>query len=104
MNILFRYTPDNGTTRRARRLSFVHVFDIHARRAMTPCDHPHAKNRAVLRFVARFNGERCLSFPCNAAGHVEMDGLSKDELNDYLFARALRGRDYASPVVERVGS
>jgi hypothetical protein len=66
-------------------------------------DHLHAKQRVMLRFVARSDGKPCLTFPCSAAGHVEMDGLSKQELNDYLFARALRGRDYASPVVERLG-
>jgi hypothetical protein len=45
-----------------------------------------------------------LAFPCNAAGHVEMDDLNQQELNDYLFARALRGRDYSLPVVEPVGT
>jgi hypothetical protein len=54
----------------------------------------------VLRFVPRASGKPCLAFPCNTAGDVELDLLSHRELNDYLFARALRGRDYEFPVVE----
>jgi hypothetical protein len=74
---------------------------------MTSSDRPlyatHVKQHVVLRFVPQSHGKPSLDFPCNAAGHVEMDCLSVQELNDYLFARALRGRDYAFPVVERVG-
>ena len=38
-------------------------------------------------------------FPCNAAGCVEIDKLSENERIDYLFARALRGRDYTLAIV-----
>jgi hypothetical protein len=57
---------------------------------------------AELRFVPRSGGRRPLAFPCNAAGHVDIDLLSDIDRNDYFFARALMGRDYAFPVVTTV--
>jgi hypothetical protein len=54
--------------------------------------------------VPRSGGKPCLAFPCNAAGDVELDRLSHRELNDYLYARALRGRDYEFPVIERAAA
>ena len=54
-----------------------------------------AKSHLELRFLPRFGGQRCLVFPCNAAGHVEIDKLSEHERIDYLFARALRGRTHS---------
>jgi hypothetical protein len=61
-----------------------------------------APSRAQLRFVPRSSGRRPLAFPCNAAGHVDIDLLSDIDRNDYFFARALMGRDYAFPVVTTV--
>ena len=50
---------------------------------------------------------RCLSgdcggfsFPCDRQGCVDMDPMSERERNDYLFARAMVGRDLASPQVQ----
>jgi hypothetical protein len=40
-----------------------------------------------------------LSFPCDAEGHVQLDALSDRARNNYLFARAVVGRDYATPAV-----
>lgn len=40
-----------------------------------------------------------LSFPCDACGRVELDALSDRARNDYLFARAVVGREYAAPAV-----
>ena len=65
--------------------------------------HPHARTsphtRAELRFVPRAGGRPSLCFPCDASGRVDIDALSDGQRTDYLFARALRGRDYAAPVV-----
>jgi len=58
----------------------------------------------VLRFVPRSGGKPCLAFPCNSAGEVELDRLSHRELNNYLFARTLLGRDYELPVIEPVAA
>jgi hypothetical protein len=56
--------------------------------------------RLELRFLPRDSDQRCLVFPCNAAGHVEIDRLSERERIDYLYARALRGRDYSLSIVK----
>lgn len=42
-----------------------------------------------------------LSFPCDADGHVLLDSLSDRARNDYLYARAVVGREYAAPAVLR---
>jgi len=52
-----------------------------------------------LRFVSRSDQRRYLAFPCDAAGRVDLDALNERERNDYLFARAVMGRDFAYPVV-----
>jgi hypothetical protein len=52
-----------------------------------------------LRFVHRNNDRRSLVFPCDAAGRVDLNALDERRRNQYLFARALRGRDYAFPVL-----
>ena len=38
-------------------------------------------------------------FPCDASGCVEMDALSDAARNDYLYARAMVGRELAPPAV-----
>jgi hypothetical protein len=58
-----------------------------------------AKAHLVLLFLPRFEGQRRLVFPCDAAGHVEIDKLSEHERIDYLFARALRGWGYSLEIV-----
>ena len=40
-----------------------------------------------------------LLFPCDSAGHVEMDEMSERARDNYLFARAVVGCDYRVPVV-----
>ena len=40
-----------------------------------------------------------LAFPCNAEGHVDMDSLSERGRSNYLFARAMIGREFATPNV-----
>ena len=55
-----------------------------------------------LRFESLFNSGRALAFPCDAHGGVRLDSLSEKALQNYLFARAVVGRDYASPTVRRL--
>ena len=52
-----------------------------------------------VRFQSLFNAERTLSFPCDGEGHVDMDSLSAEAKGDYLFARAMVGREFARPAV-----
>lgn len=53
----------------------------------------------VIRFCSLFKEGRALTFPCNELGHVDLDTLPERARGNYLFARALVGRDYAAPRV-----
>jgi hypothetical protein len=54
-----------------------------------------------LRFGHLFQEGRGLSFPCDSAGRVKLDELSEKARQNYFFARALVGREYAMPAVAR---
>ena len=54
-----------------------------------------------VRFQSLFNEGRALSFPCDREGRVDMDRLSNKARGNYLFARAMVGREYAAPAVLR---
>ncbi|MFT3664859.1 hypothetical protein [Piscinibacter sp.] len=54
-----------------------------------------------LRFQSLFNEGRALAFPCDAEGHVDLDALSERARGNYLYARAVVGREYATPAVQR---
>jgi hypothetical protein len=59
---------------------------------------PVRKNHE-LRFLALEGGSEGYAFPCDAAGRVELDGLTERERIDYLYARAVVGREVAPPSV-----
>lgn len=52
-----------------------------------------------LRYQSLFNAGRALCFPCDAKGQVALDSLSERARNNYLYARAVVGREYAHPCV-----
>ncbi len=52
-----------------------------------------------LRFRSLFNEGRGYAFPCDAQGHVDMDLLGERLLNNYLYARSVIGREFATPAV-----
>ena len=52
-----------------------------------------------VRFDSLFAEGRALAFPCDRAGRVDLDSLPSKARANYLFARALVGRDFAPPVV-----
>ncbi|HEY6135631.1 MAG TPA: hypothetical protein VIW70_16775 [Rubrivivax sp.] len=52
-----------------------------------------------MRFRSLFDEGRGLSFPCDAQGHVPLDTLSERARNNYLYARAVVGREYFLPEV-----
>ena len=54
----------------------------------------------LLWFRSSSDDGRALAFPCDARGRVDMDSLSERARNDYLFARAAVGREFAMPVVQ----
>jgi hypothetical protein len=53
----------------------------------------------VIRYQSLFNEGRALCFPCDAEGHVPLDLLSDAARENYLYARAVVGREYAYPLV-----
>ena len=55
-----------------------------------------------LRFQSLFHSGRALAFPCNAQGDVYLDALTERARENYLFARAVVGHEYANPVVQPV--
>jgi len=59
---------------------------------------PIPKNH-VLCFLALADGSEGYAFACDAAGQVNLDGLTERERIDYLYARAVVGREVAPPAV-----
>ena len=53
-----------------------------------------------VRFESIFDAGRAMSFPCDPQGHVDLDSLPARARNNYLFARAMVGRELAQPCVE----
>ena len=53
----------------------------------------------VLRFVSLFDAGRSYTFPCDAAGNVDMDALSERARANYLYARTVIGREFSHPAV-----
>ncbi|HET9976408.1 MAG TPA: hypothetical protein VFQ20_03150 [Burkholderiaceae bacterium] len=53
-----------------------------------------------LRFRSLFQEGRGYGFPCDAAGRVDIDALSETARCNYLYARAIVGRELALPVVQ----
>ena len=68
-----------------------------------PTDLPDVLDRYEIRFASLFDAGRALAFPCDAAGRVQMDVLSERARRNYLYARAVVGREYAMPAVVRAG-
>ena len=53
-----------------------------------------------LRFSSLFDPGRGYSFPCDAAGVVDLDALSERARLSYFFARTVIGREVAHPMVQ----
>jgi hypothetical protein len=52
-----------------------------------------------LRFDSLFVPGRAFSFVCDRQGRVDLDSASGRLRNNYLFARAMVGREFSPPVV-----
>jgi len=57
------------------------------------------KNAFELRFESLFQQGRAFAFPCDERGRVELDALSDRARSNYLYARAVVGREFATPAV-----
>lgn len=66
---------------------------------MNACAAAPAATAFELRFQSLFNEGRGLAFPCDAAGHVDLDTLSERARCNYFYARSVIGRDFAMPAV-----
>jgi hypothetical protein len=60
-----------------------------------------ATSQFQLCFRSLFDSGRGFAFPCSADGLVDLDLLSERARNNYLYARAMVGRELAVPAVER---
>jgi len=58
-----------------------------------------AAARYEIRFQSLFKEGRALSFPCDHEGRVDLDNANERLRSNYLFARAMLGREFAMPVV-----
>lgn len=56
-----------------------------------------------LCYRSLFDPGRGFAFPCDARGQVDLDGLSDRARNNYLYARAMVGKELNVPAVERSG-
>ena len=54
----------------------------------------------LLRFKPLHHAGSGVAFPCNGAGQVPLDELSDRVRTEYLYARAVMGREYGRPLVE----
>jgi hypothetical protein len=59
-----------------------------------------ANDQFELRFQSLFHSGKALAFPCDSHGDVMLDVLSDKALQNYLFARAVIGHEYANPVIQ----
>jgi hypothetical protein len=60
---------------------------------------PHAPATFEVRFRSLLDGGCAFAFICDSGGRVDLDAATERQRNDYLFARAMVGREYAAPQV-----
>jgi hypothetical protein len=59
----------------------------------------NAGQRYALRFQSLFNQGRAMVFPCDSLGQVDLDALSERARENYFYARAVIGFEFAEPAV-----
>ena len=57
-------------------------------------------NQFELYYQSLFDSGRGYAFPCDARGQVDVDRLSERARNNYLYARAMVGRELSTPSVK----
>lgn len=62
--------------------------------------HPCQPARYELRFLSLFDEGRAYAFPCDEAGHVDLDALSDRARVNYIYARTVVGRELSRPTVQ----
>jgi hypothetical protein len=61
---------------------------------------PSATVTFQLCFRSLFQSGRGYAFPCDGDGRVDLDALSDRARTNYLYARAMVGRELSVPAVE----
>jgi len=59
-----------------------------------------SSGRFRLCFRSLFEPGRGYAFPCDCNGRVVLDELSEQVRNNYLYARAMVGRELTVPAIE----
>ena len=59
-----------------------------------------ASSHFQLCFRSLFHSGRGYAFPCDPQGRVDLDTLTDRARNNYLYARAMVGRELAVPCVQ----
>jgi len=57
------------------------------------------RSRFELRFQSLFDSGRGYAFPCGPDGQVDLDQLSETMRLNYLYARAMVGRELSAPAL-----
>jgi hypothetical protein len=57
------------------------------------------KPQFELRFQSLFDSGRGYAFPCDPSGQVDLDSLSDRARTNYLYARAMVGRELSVPAL-----
>ena len=65
-----------------------------------PPAHCNERSEFELRFQSLFDAGRAYAFPCDSAGHVDMDALGDRVRDSYLYARAVIGHEFSAPFVQ----
>ena len=66
---------------------------------MTPQTNSRSTAHLEVRFESLFRPGSGMSFPCDERGKVDLDALPQRARLNYLFARAMIGREYTTPAV-----
>jgi hypothetical protein len=106
--------PHLQDPRQARTVLQLHPWAVASRkcRHQAPDREENGMNQSMaaleapafqLRFGSLLHGGRALAFPCDAGGRVDLDALSPRALGNYLYARAMIGREFRRPAVVPTG-
>ena len=60
---------------------------------------PQDVERFEIRYESLFRPGSGMSFPCDDLGSVDIDALPPRARSNYLFARAMVGREYDHPAI-----
>jgi hypothetical protein len=61
---------------------------------------PRTDSPYLLRFESLAHPGRGYAFPCDASGRVDLDALTDTARCNYLYARAVVGREFHMPQVQ----